>query len=121
MREANGEDMSKVLAARRKRRPVIRRGDKCGSVGVWVRLPKSVVEARAGLVPSEELDVNPPPDGLTGKELLTWHRGQPVFLSARRFVECLGTAKLSRWRQALPFAVTIAPSRISENRLNRAN
>jgi hypothetical protein len=46
--------------------------------GVWVQLPKSVVHARAGLIPSEATDANPPPNGLTVVELLRWHRGQPV-------------------------------------------
>jgi hypothetical protein len=52
-----------------------------GSRGVenrWVRLPASVVEARAGLIPSEETDANPPPEGLTVKQLLRWHKGLPV-------------------------------------------
>lgn len=92
--------MSKVLDRGRNRKPV-RSGAATGLVGVWVRLPKSVGEARAGLIPSEETDGNPPPDWLTGKELLAWHRGQPMFLSASRFVECLGSTKLSRWRQAV--------------------
>lgn len=121
MRKSQREKMSNVPARQRGRRTSIRRGKKSGPVGVWIRLPKSVLEARAGLVPSEETDGNPPPDGLTGQELLAWHHGQPVFLSARRFVECLGTAKLSRWRQALPVVIDIAPSRISDDRLELKN
>ena len=50
---------------------------------VWARLPKSVVEARAGLIPSEETDANAPPDELTAAELLRWHRGRPVLLQTR--------------------------------------
>ena len=101
--------MSKVLVRERPRKTQLRHVAGSGPVGVWVRLPKSIVEARAGLIPSEETDSNPPPDGLTGTELLAWHRGVPVFLSARRFVECLGTRKLSAWRQALPVIITVAP------------
>ena len=47
---------------------------------IWVRLPKSVVKARAGLIPSYETDANPPPEDLTADELLAWHRGLPVEL-----------------------------------------
>lgn len=88
-----------------------------GPLGVVVRLPESVVEARAGLIPSEKTDSNPPPDCLTSKELMAWHRGLPVFLSASRFVESLGTATLSPWRQALPVNVKIAPAKSRKSRL----
>jgi len=49
-----------------------------------VRLPASVVEARAGLIPSETTDAYPPPDGLIAAELLVWHRGLPVRLPGTR-------------------------------------
>jgi hypothetical protein len=48
---------------------------------VSIRLPESVVRARAGLIPSEETDSCPPPTWLTAKELLAWHRGLPVTVS----------------------------------------
>jgi hypothetical protein len=48
---------------------------KCPPLASWVRLPKLVVHARAGLIPSEETDGNPPPDGLTVEGVLAWHRG----------------------------------------------
>jgi hypothetical protein len=51
--------------------------------GVWVGLPRSVIQARAGLIPSEETDANPPPDGLTAGELLRWDRGLPVLLKTK--------------------------------------
>jgi len=51
-----------------------------GSDKLWVRLPKSVVEARAGLIPSFQTDANPPPDGLTAVEIIAWHRGLAVQL-----------------------------------------
>lgn len=44
----------------------------------WVRLSTSVAAARAGLIPSCETDACPPPEGLTVKQLLRWHRGLPV-------------------------------------------
>ena len=113
--------MSNVPVRPRKRKGLVRREVSPGPVGVWVRLPEPVVEARAGLIPSKETDGNPPPDGLTSKELLAWHRGQPVFLSASRFVEFLGTAKPSTWRQALPIIVKIAPVRSHENRLSQTD
>jgi hypothetical protein len=47
--------------------------------GVWLQLPRLVVEARAGLIPSEETDGSPPPGGLTATEMLRWYRGRPVF------------------------------------------
>ena len=56
-----------------------------GSDKLWVRLPKSVVEARAGLIPSFETDANPPPDGLTGVELIAWHRGLAVQLKTSQY------------------------------------
>lgn len=51
----------------------------------WVRLqlPTSVVEARAGLIPSDENDALPPPIGLTVTELLAWYRGLPVWCKKR--------------------------------------
>ncbi len=52
-------------------------------VGVWVSLPKSIVQARAGLIPSEEIDASPPPDGLTAWEQLRWYRGLPVLRKAK--------------------------------------
>lgn len=113
--------MSKVPVRPRKRKSLVRRDTATDHVGVWVRLPESVVEARAGLIPSDETDGNPPPDCLTSKELLAWHGGQPVFLSASRFVESLGTTKLSRWRQALPVIVKIAPARGFKNRPRRTD
>lgn len=103
---------------RNMRRPV-RRGAASAPLGVWMRLPECVVEARAGLIPSEETDGNPPPDCLTYKELLAWHRGQPVFLRASRFVEWLGTAKLSRGQQEAPVIVKIARTTNSKNSLKR--
>jgi hypothetical protein len=51
------------------------------SRGASIRLPESVVEARAGLIPSEETDTFPPPSWLTAKEWLAWHRGLPVSVS----------------------------------------
>ena len=59
------------------------RGMKGWPDGVRVRLPKSVVEARAGLIPSEETDAYPPPEGLTAAELLRWHRGFAVLLKTK--------------------------------------
>jgi hypothetical protein len=50
---------------------------------LWVRLPTSVVEARAGLIPSWETDANPPPEGLTSAELMRWHRGLLVELKIK--------------------------------------
>lgn len=50
----------------------------------WVRLPESVVKARAGLIPSSETDGNPLPEELTADELLEWHRGLPVELKISR-------------------------------------
>lgn len=68
----------------------VRGVEKC-SDGVWVRLPESVVEARAGLIPSYETDANPPPEDLTSDELRAWHRGIPVPLRAKQLVQ------VSRW------------------------
>lgn len=51
---------------------------------VWVRLPKSVVDARAGLIPSKETDGLLPPDCLTAAQLLAWHRGLPVLADRRK-------------------------------------
>jgi hypothetical protein len=52
---------------------------------VWVRfqLPASVVEARGGLIPSDETDGMPPPIGLTVTELLAWYTGLPVWCKKR--------------------------------------
>jgi len=50
----------------------------------WVRLPESVVEARAGIIPSDETDASPPPEGLTAKELLDWYSGLPVLCKKRK-------------------------------------
>jgi len=50
--------------------------------GFWVQLPKSVVKARAGLIPSDETDACPPPEGLATADLLAWYRGLPVFCNA---------------------------------------
>lgn len=75
--------------------------------GAWVRLAKSTVDARAGLIPSEEIDADPPPDGLTCRELLGWHAGLPVFLSAERFVESFGTPKVSPWQRRSPTVVKV--------------
>ena len=112
--------MSKVRCLQRPRKTQPREAVGSRPVGVWVRLPQTVVEARAGLIPSDETDGNPPPDGLTARELLAWHRGLPVFLSARRFVECLGTAKLSPWRSALPVVLQFAPAQCRCNGAQRA-
>lgn len=51
----------------------------------WVRfqLSASVVEARAGLIPSEETDLSPPPEGLNVTEYLAWHSGLPVWRKRR--------------------------------------
>ena len=59
------------------------RGMKRWPDGVRARLPKSVVEARAGLIPSEEIDTYPPPDGLTAAELLRWYQGFAVLLRTK--------------------------------------
>ena len=59
------------------------RGMKGSADGVQVRLPKSVVEARAGLIPSEETDAYPPPEGLTAVEELRWHGGFAVLLKPK--------------------------------------
>lgn len=64
----------------KKRMP--RRTEECSNT-IWVHLPKSVVEARAGLIPSEETDANPPPEGLKSEELIAWHRGLPVQLTIK--------------------------------------
>lgn len=98
----------------RKRQPAHSAGSR--SVGVWVRLPDSVVEARAGLIPSEETDGNPPPGGLTSKELLAWHRGLPVFLSAGQFLAYLRTARFSAWRRTLPVVLEIGPAQYRGDR-----
>lgn len=111
--------MSKILARKRERKPEIRREEKSSLVGVWVRLPASVVEARAGLVPSEETDGNPPPDDLTSKELSAWYRGRPVFLSAERFLAYLGTARFSAWRRAFPVVLSVAPARLYNDQPQR--
>lgn len=47
--------------------------------GAWLQLPKSVVEARAGVIPSCEIDAMAPPERLTATELIAWHAGLPVF------------------------------------------
>jgi hypothetical protein len=52
------------------------------SDGNWVSLPKSIVQARAGLIPSEGIDASPPPEGLTAQEQLRWYRGLPVLQQA---------------------------------------
>lgn len=65
--------MSEFVKEKRKARGVAKRSDK-----IWVHLPEPVVEARAGVIPSDETDASPPPEGLTAKELLAWHRGLPV-------------------------------------------
>gem|GEM_PF-6509633 len=44
------------------------------------RLPEPVVASRAGLIPSDEIDANPPPRGLTARQLLRWYRGLSVRL-----------------------------------------
>ena len=49
---------------------------------VWVQLPASVVEARAGLIP--ELDSTPPPPGLSARQRSQWHRGLPVLYKGRQ-------------------------------------
>ena len=58
---------------------------------VSIRLPESIVKARAGLIPSEKTDSCPPPTWLTANELLAWHCGLPVTVSysatARRHAE----------------------------------
>ena len=113
--------MCKTIFRQRERKTQTRRGLTSQPIGVWVRLPKSVVNARAGLVPSEETDNNPPPDDLTSKELLAWHRGLPVFLSAERFLAYLGTARFSAWRRALPVAMNVAPARLCDDQPQRAN
>jgi hypothetical protein len=51
---------------------------------LWVRLPQTVVEARAGLIPSHKTDANPPPESLTADELVAWHRGLPVRLKTKK-------------------------------------
>jgi len=65
--------MSEPAKKKRKARGVKKRSEK-----IWVHLPESVVEARVGLIPSDETDASPPPEGLTTKEFLAWHRGLPV-------------------------------------------
>ena len=62
-----------------KKKRIVRRVEE-RSRKLWVRLPKSVVEARAGLIPSLRFDANPPPEGITSEELTAWHRGLPVEL-----------------------------------------
>lgn len=57
----------------------------------WVRLPMSVVKARAGIIPPEEIDTCPPPDDLTVAQQLAWYRGLPVPLKSR--VERVGSRK----------------------------
>lgn len=52
---------------------------------LWVRLPHSVVQARAGLNPSHKTDGNRPPEGLTANELLMWYRGLPVRLKTKYY------------------------------------
>lgn len=54
------------------------------SRAIWVRLPKSAVNARAGLIPSKETDALPPPEDLTAAQLLAWHRGLPVLVDSRK-------------------------------------
>ena len=82
-----------------------------GRLGAWVQLPQSVVEARAGLIPSEKTDSTPPPEDLTSKEMLAWHQGLPVFLSAERFLAYLTTARFSAWRRSLPVFLDVDPAR----------
>jgi hypothetical protein len=45
---------------------------------MWVKLPRAIVEARAGLIPSHETDRTPPPPDLTVREIFQWHRGAPI-------------------------------------------
>jgi hypothetical protein len=61
--------------------------------GVSTRLPESIVEARAGLIPSEKTDNCPPPGWLTAKELLAWHRGLPVSVSYATIAERLSDGR----------------------------
>jgi hypothetical protein len=49
---------------------------------LWVWLPRLVVDARAGLIPSYATDANPPPEGLTAAEIRLWHLGLPVELKS---------------------------------------
>lgn len=50
---------------------------------IWVSLAKDVVKARAGLIPSDQTDACPPPDGLSLAELRRWYRGLPVLVKSR--------------------------------------
>lgn len=61
--------------------------------GVSIRLAESVVKARAGLIPSEKTDSCPPPDWLTAKELLAWHRGLAVSVSHAAIARRLSDVK----------------------------
>jgi hypothetical protein len=117
--EAMRGDMTKVGVRNRPVKTHLFHGAKKGSIGVWFRLPASIVEARAGLIPSGETDGNPPPEGLTVRESQAWHRGLPVYLSASRFVKCLETAKLRAWRQAPPIILNVVPTRSRAGRSRR--
>jgi hypothetical protein len=72
--------MSGPVKKKRTTRGAEERSDK-----IWIHLPKSVVEARAGIIPSEATDANPPPDELTCEELLSWHRGLSVQLKTEEY------------------------------------
>lgn len=64
---------------------------------VWVRLPESVVEARGGVIPSDETDSDPPPNGLAVTELLKWYQGLPVLFKSREGrVQLAGRARKDR-------------------------
>lgn len=49
-----------------------------GAFAMWVQLPASVVEARAGVIPAIDLDTAPPPPSLSAKQMRQWYRGLPV-------------------------------------------
>jgi hypothetical protein len=74
-----GKEMSRRIGRRPVKKNRIRRAIGNGLDGAWLQLPKSVVEARAGLIPSCEIDAIPPPEPLTATELTAWHAGLPVF------------------------------------------
>lgn len=72
------DKMSERLSPRSVRNKVTGHRTKNRFDRIWIQLPPSVVEARAGLIPSCETDGCPPPESLTSPQRLRWYRGLPV-------------------------------------------
>jgi hypothetical protein len=65
--------MSKPVKQKRTARGAEERSDRLRK-----GLPKSVLEVRAGLIPSFKTVRNPPAEGLTAAEIIAWHHELPV-------------------------------------------